>query len=151
MVQRVLICVVVVACCLEPGERSFAQTTKSKSLINAIGDYSLFNRVLAVSVFKEQGKLKYRIIRKFRDKELTHSKTIEFVEDGGWFIFPESPDAVWLFDGNKTLVIVRFKENDGMTSSYADSSTLPSAEALKSAPKLVVDSLPAALREVDKE
>ena len=128
-----------------------ADAPKQDSVITDVGERFFFGRNLNVKVYEERGKLKYALVRKFQDKELTHSKSTELAKEGGWFIYPESADSVWLFDGVNKLISMRFKEVDGMTQSYAGASTLPSAEALKDVPQVVIDRLPESLRSEPKD
>jgi hypothetical protein len=119
--------------------------------ITAAGEHSFFGNDLRIKVYLETGRLKHSIIRKFQGKEGSISTNTELGKEKGWFIYPESADSVWLFDGVNGLTRVRFAEVDGISETYAGYHSLPGSEALKDVPQAVIDRLPESLRTEPKD
>lgn len=123
--------------------------------ITGTGEYTLFENALTVRVWEQDGKIGWSMRRtqSGEDPGTFGTPSMSRVrKDSPWFVFPESANRIWLFDGVGTIVLWRETVNEppkprGRTSEviHVDLPTWSEKE-YGMVPEAVLKRLPAGLR-----
>jgi len=106
------------------------------ALIATPGTFSCFDKQLVVKVMHESGRLNYRIAN---TRASAGPARAPIDESSAWAIFPESPKAVWVFDGDRDVTLIEI-DPDG-SSKFTSSQVVP--DLLRRAPAEFAVRLPA--------
>ena len=114
------------------------QNESPKFITNA-GTVELFGKKMKVEVFNAgKGILNYRITRKGTK---AGPGVTALLNGDNWFIYPTSLDAVWVYDGEKNVLLIEFSEK---LVKLIGLSSVP--DLLNRAPAAFITRLPADLR-----
>jgi hypothetical protein len=116
-----------------------AADEKKSAPITKFGEYSLFDGKLGLKVSENDGKLTLALKPTSKPKE-EYSASLNREKGTFWLVYPESAKKVWLFQ-NTTLVEYELTENGSNLVVTAG------PDALKKAPKVLLDALPKEVRE----
>src|SRR4051812_37525529 len=103
----------------------------SQGPITKVGEYRLYGGKLIIKVKKEgEGKVRWWVTRNFQDERKSkHENSVNdpLIREGSpWFIVPASPDAVWIYDGEKHMLLLEYGFREGVPSGSETFTTLPS-------------------------
>ena len=105
--------------------------------IDAPGTFHCFNDQLVIKVVESTGdKLNYSVANKKISAGLADHA---LQKSASWFIFPQSIDRVWIFDGVKDVTLIEFYGEGG--TKFTSSQIVP--ELLNQAPPEFLRELPA--------
>ncbi len=122
------------------------------------GDATLFDGKLKVQV-KDDGKTTWFNAAYTGSDGGPHgvSKKAESAKAASWFIFPESANRVWLYQGGDLLTLIEFTDNPvvGVPGTKASTTSLAPGQdkttaALTNAPKAVLERLPPSFKATSK-
>jgi hypothetical protein len=124
------------------------------SFITTVGTHNLYEGKITVKIEEVSGRLDSFIKRnkmadETREFGMWGPLNPRIKMDAPWFVYAESADEAWWFDGAKRLYLLSFSDrrpNYGAGGIYQID-----AKHLKIAPKEVQDRLPKAFKEVPKE
>lgn len=99
-----------------------ADQIETNSFIREKGKYTFDEKGSSVEVITaKDGKPSLVIDFRGRGKSSTSSNKMSFDKEGilradGWFVFVESPNRLWIFDGKKSLAVVEADDRHAHTS-----------------------------------
>ena len=108
---------------------AFVNASHAIEFIDVISDERFFDGALTIKAEMKSDLMVYTISNTKNDQGSSQLKI-----QGPWFIAPESPKKVWIYDGGKVLMLFEFTEK-GMK--FSDSTALP--DLATRAPKEVID------------
>jgi hypothetical protein len=127
---------------------------KQKAFITDDGTSSLYSGDLLVKVsMPEVGPTRWEVTFRERPGEgwTTISKQDpEFRMGSPWFIFPASAQTVWVYNGEKSLVVTGIRGGDSFSQTIRLPARWEDLPEGRRPPKAVVNRLPAPLRAVAK-
>lgn len=128
-----------------------AERIESKTFIRERGKYVFDEAGSSIEVITAKDK-RPSLAFEFRsgNKNSNSSTRMAFDESGilradGWFVFVESPERIWIFDGKKSLAIAERRKTEkwGMSTNIKDFD----AESAAVCPVQVKEALPANVRD----
>ena len=122
-----------------PGNQAWADDPEAANVLNKVGERRYYHGVLVLKVYEDRGKLTYRVTRVHGSGAGSAGPSVAAIEpDSGWFLFPESANKVWIFDGDDALMLDEF---DGLgKTTYSCSKGNPGL--VNKAPNVVRERLP---------
>lgn len=112
---------------------------EAPSFITSPGTFKAFGGEVSIAVVETpEGKINFTVAR---GTSTAGPGNPLIRKDSAWFIYPASPDAVWMFDGEKSVLLIEFS---GSGSKFTSSDVVPGI--LKRAPEPFLARLPPQLR-----
>jgi hypothetical protein len=111
------------------------------------GNYKLYDGKLVVDITDVKGKIKWQVDF---GRGAVSPEALDINKESSWFVFPASPQAVWIFDGNSEIVLLT-STNGPKKTTTAPGAKLPAGwakilRAEPNPPKKLLDKLPAELQ-----
>jgi len=127
---------------------------KDGEFITKAGKYTLYDGQLTIKVARQEGgTIRWSVLKAFKDDRNTKMedtvKEPPVREKSPWFILPASADAVWIYDGDKGMMVLEYSTPGGVAGSSSTYGSLPSGwnDLLKKhPPQILLERLPPALR-----
>jgi hypothetical protein len=139
------LCCVLAAC---SGLAAFGENIEPGSFIRKKGTYEFGAERSSVDVITAKDKKpSLRIMFRTREKHSTSEMGANFEEEGilrgdGWFVFIESGERIWIYDGKKSLAIAQCRESSFVIKDFdTEGAAVCPLPVKKALPKDVRDAL----------
>jgi hypothetical protein len=93
-------------------ETNTSRKSVENNFVTTVGTHVICAGKVTVRVYEQEDKLNYRVTRNWSEREgepvrIHTSGPVEppIDQDADWFIYAESPDEVWTFDGRESLIL----------------------------------------------
>lgn len=111
--------------------------------MSTVGTRSRHEGKLTLKVYEQAGKLNYRVCRDGIGGGAEQGPSKASIEKGSpWFIFSESADEVWIFDGRESLILRPFHDRRPGYSNGGFYEVPKERSTLDTMPKALRDHLP---------
>jgi hypothetical protein len=162
-IAGISIAILTIAASRVDGQETKTSRKRAESyFVTTVGTHVICAGTVTVRVYEEADKLNYRVTRNWSDHEgesvrIHTSGPVEppIDEDADWFIYAESPDEVWTFDGRESLILREMgppapdrESHGGIYEIHPDSDFQSNAiqRIANKAPQALRDRLPEAFR-----
>ena len=117
--------------------------TRAPKFISSIGSFELFSKQITVNVFETQdNRINYTVRRRETNGvETVGPQAQPIAKDRPWFIYPASASEIWIYDGDKDVLLMEFSDKH---TAVSDIASVP--DLLQRAPPQFSNRLPADLK-----
>ena len=140
IILAALLALSLLGCNRGPSSDQTLSSRQAPSFITSTGKFKVFGGQSTVTVVETQnGGINYAITR----GTTTAGPADPLIRKGSaWAIYPASPDAVWMYDGEKNVLLIEFSDKG---SKFTSLDVVP--DLLQKAPPAFLERLPARLKD----
>jgi hypothetical protein len=122
---------------------SGCDATTPPPIITSTGEFPLFNGLVTVKIFQTSGGgIRYTVAHRNANGTETMGPQAKAIRKGPpWCIFVEDANNLWVFDGERDVMLVEYS---GIHTTVSGLASVP--DLLRRAPRQFLDRLPAELR-----
>ncbi|MEP7015638.1 MAG: hypothetical protein ABI925_09370 [Verrucomicrobiota bacterium] len=116
--------------------------SRAPQFITSTGIFDVFGKQITIKVFETVGQINYTVSHKETNGVGTVGPQKQAIaRDRDWFIYPASAGEVWIYDGDKNVLLMEFGRKH---TTISDIATVP--DLLQRAPSPFLNRLPSSLK-----